>query len=64
MDLINKILPLLWAIVENKKNCSANIATIDNKLTINIILGRKRKRFVYDNDELLLIRQLSSIMST
>lgn len=54
MDFINKIMPVLWQIVEKKKRCAVNVTTIDDKLTVNILLGRRRKIFSNPNTDILL----------
>lgn len=54
MDFINKIMPVIWQIVEKKKRCAVNVSTIDDKLTVNILLGRRRKIFSHPNGDVLL----------
>jgi hypothetical protein len=61
MEFINKILPTLWAIVEKRK-CAVNISSIENKLTVNILLGKRRKTFC-DKDENLLLQQLQNYLA-
>lgn len=61
MEFINKILPTLWAIIE-KRNCAVNISSIENKLTVNILLGKRRKTFC-DQDETLLLKQLEQYLA-
>lgn len=54
MDLIKIIMPTLWQILDKNKKCSINISTIDNKLTVSILFGRRKKRFVADSDKALI----------
>ena len=54
MDLIKNLLPTLWAILDKNKKCAINAATIDGKLTVNILLGRRRKKFSHENEQVLL----------
>jgi hypothetical protein len=54
MELLTKILPMLWQIIEKNKNCAVNVSTIDNKLTINILFGRKKKSFSHSNEAIIL----------
>ncbi len=61
MEFINKILPTLWAIIEKRK-CAVNISTVENKLTVNLLLGNKRKTFC-DKDETLLLQQLQQYLA-
>jgi len=61
MEFINKMLPTLWAIVE-KRNCAVNITTIENKLTVNILLGRSKKTFC-DIDQNLVLKQLEQYLA-
>ncbi len=61
MEFINKMLPTLWAIIEKRK-CAVNISSIENKLTINILLGRRRKTFC-DKDENILLKQLQQYLA-
>ena len=61
MEFINQILPTLWAIVEKRK-CAVNISSIENKLTINILLGKRRKTFC-DKDEAVLLKQLQQYLA-
>lgn len=54
MDLIKLIMPTLWQILDKNKKCSINVSTIDNKLTVNILFGKRRKRFVEEHNQPLL----------
>ena len=54
MDLLKLIMPTLWQILDKNKKCSINVSTIDNKLTVNILLGKRKKRFVEDHQTTLL----------
>ena len=54
MDLIKNLLPTLWAILDKNKKCAINAATIDGNLTVNILLGRRRKKFSHENEQVLL----------
>lgn len=55
-------MPILWQIVEKKKKCAVNVSTIDNKLTVTILFGRRKKRFVH-TDESILLNQLQSFLT-
>lgn len=61
MDFIHKMLPTLWAIVEKRK-CAVNISSLENKLTVNILLGKRRKTFC-DKDENLLLKKLEQYLA-
>jgi hypothetical protein len=61
MEFINKMLPTLWAIVEKRK-CAVNISTTENKLTVNILLGKRRKTFC-DKDENQVLKQLQQYLA-
>lgn len=54
MELFKKILPMLWQIIEKNKDCAVNVSTIENKLTIRILKGRKTKSFSHDDDTVLI----------
>lgn len=56
MDLINKIMGVLWAIIEKNKNCSVNVATIDNKLTVNILRGKRRNTIADTDGNIVLLK--------
>jgi hypothetical protein len=45
MDLLHKVIELAWSILDKNRECAINIATIDNKLTVNILRGRRRKTY-------------------
>lgn len=45
MNLLHKVIELAWSILEKNKECAINIATIDNKLTVNILRGRRRNTY-------------------
>ncbi len=55
MELINKIMVVLWNILDTKKDCSINVATIDEKLTVNILRGRRRKTFSHHDGNIVLM---------
>jgi hypothetical protein len=54
MDFISKIMPVLWQIIEKKKRCSINVSSLDEILTVNILLGRKKKVFSHPDCDYLL----------
>lgn len=62
MDFLSKIMPVLWQIVEKKKQCAINVSTVDKKLTITILFGRKKKRFVHA-DESVMLYELRSFLA-
>ena len=55
MDLFNKIMKVLWSILEKNKKCSINIATIDNILTINILKGKRKRTFAAKDGQIVLL---------
>lgn len=57
MDLLHKVIELAWSILDKNKECAINIAIIDNKLTVNILKGRKRKTYC-DNDANIVLLKL------
>jgi len=61
MEFIQKMLPTLWAIIEKRK-CAVNISSIENKLTVNILFGKRKKTFC-DKDENLLLQQLQQYLA-
>ena len=62
MNFIKRIMPLVWAIVEKNKKCSANVSTFEDKLTITFLLGKRRKVFTHENDN-ILIRDLRHFLA-
>ena len=62
MDFLNKIMPVIWQIVEKKKKCAVNVTTIEDKLIVSILLGRRRKVFSHPNDNVLL-EQLENFLA-
>ncbi len=62
MELFNKILPMLWQIVEKHKDCAVNVSTFEDKLTVRILKGRKTKSFSH-HDDTILIKQLQSYIT-
>lgn len=63
MDLINKIMAVLWNILDAKKDCSINVATIDEKLTVNILRGKRRKTFSHCDGNIVL-RELKQYLAS
>jgi hypothetical protein len=63
MELYNKIMPVLWKILDSTKDGAINIATIDKKLTINILLGKRKKTFTHE-DEKIVLRYLEDFLIT
>jgi len=61
MEFINNLLPTLWAIVE-KRNCAVNITTIGNKLTVNILFGKRKKTFC-DKDQNQVLLQIKQYLA-
>jgi hypothetical protein len=57
MDLFQKIIELAWLILDKNKECAINIATIDNKLTVSILKGRRRKTYC-DSDANIVLSQM------
>ena len=56
MDLITKIMDVLWAIIEKNKDCKVNVATIDNKLTVNILRGKRRNTIADTDGNIVLLK--------
>lgn len=57
MDLMSKIIPLIWQIMDknsNKRKCKVNVSTIDDKLTVSFLFGRKIKQFAHADSNILL----------
>lgn len=54
MDLIRKLLPTLWQILDKNKKCAINVATIDGKLTVSILFGKRKKVFSHHHDDILI----------
>lgn len=48
------LVPTLWEII-GKGKCAINISSLDNKLTITILYGKRRKTFCDNNTEKLLM---------
>jgi hypothetical protein len=61
MDSVTRLIPVLWEIIRRNNKCSVNVSTIENKLTVNILLGKRRKTFC-DKDENLLLKQLQQYL--
>lgn len=47
-------MPVLWQIIDKKKKCAVNVSTIDDKLTVSILFGRRTKRFTHTDSNILL----------
>jgi hypothetical protein len=64
MDFISEIMPVLWHVLSKHKKGAINVSAVDENLTVNILLGRKRKSFTNNNPNLLLcdITQFASSM--
>jgi hypothetical protein len=56
MDLFQKIIELAWLILDKNKKCAINIATIDNKLTVSILRGRRRKTYCDADANIVLMK--------
>ncbi len=56
MELITKIMAVLWAIIEKNKDCKVNVATIDNKLTVNILRGKRRNTIADTDGNIVLLK--------
>lgn len=54
MEFIAGLKPLLWQILEKKKEYAINVSSLDNELTISILFGKKLKRFKNKNNNILL----------
>ena len=54
MDYIKVIMPVIWQIIEKKKRCAVNISTVNDKLTVHILFGRRRKIFSHSDNNVLL----------
>lgn len=61
MDLINTIMPIIWQIIEKKRNCKANVTTFENKLIVNILFGKRKKTFC-DKDHTIILAQLQQFL--
>ena len=56
MDLLHKVVELAWLILDKNKECAINIATIDNKLTVSILEGRRRKTYCDADANIVLLQ--------
>ena len=56
MDLFKKVIELAWLILDKNKKCAINIATIDNKLTVSILRGRRRKTYCVSDANIVLMK--------
>jgi len=56
MDLLHKVIELAWSILDKNKKCAINIATIDNKLTVSILKGRRRKTYCDEDTNKVLVQ--------
>lgn len=54
MDLITKLLPTLWRILDKNNKCAINVAVLDGKLTVSILFGKRKKVFSHPNGDVLL----------
>lgn len=54
MDFLNQVMPVLWHVLSKNKRGAINVSTVDENLTVNILLGRKRKIFVNSDPNVLL----------
>ncbi len=61
MEAFKKLLPMLWQIIEKNRNCTVNVSTFEDKLTVRILTGRKTKSFS-NSDDNILISQLESYL--
>lgn len=56
MDLLNKVMAVLWQILDKNKRCAINVSTIDNKLTVNILRGRRRNTYADEDYNIVLLK--------
>ena len=63
MDDINKIMTVIWQIIEDKKirNCAVNVHTANKKLVVNIIVN-KEKRCFSNTDEKIVLEELQKYL--
>jgi len=54
MDFLHQVMPVLWHVLSKHKRGAINVSTVDDELTVNILLGRKRKSFVNSDPNVLL----------
>lgn len=57
MDDLNKLICVLWSIIEKNRECAINITNRENEIVVNILSGKKYKRFK-NNNALMLINNL------
>lgn len=48
-------MPTLWQIINKYRNCRINITTIDNKLTVSILRGKKINVYADSDIKILLL---------
>jgi hypothetical protein len=53
-------MPILWKLLIKNPKCKINVATIEDKLTVNILLGKRRRTYAHKDID-ILIGQLSNI---
>lgn len=57
MEYVAQIMPVLWQIIDkqkNKRKCRVNVSTIDDKMTVSFLFGRRTKRFSHKDSKVLL----------
>lgn len=57
MDFLNKVIEAACSILVKNEKCSINIETIDNKLTVRILKGRRLKTYC-DKDSNIVIMKM------
>jgi len=63
MDYITKIVPILWEIVENNKDCAINVTNKETEIIVSIWSGKRWKRFKNHDTNMLMseLRQSYSL---
>jgi hypothetical protein len=56
MYILYKVIELAWSIVEKNRECAINISTIDNKLTISILRGRRRETYCDADAKIVMMK--------
>lgn len=55
MEIMSRLMPVLWQILKKHNKGAINVSTVDENLTVNILLGKKRKVFKSRDHGLVLV---------
>lgn len=54
MEFIKDVMPVLWQMINKNRNAAINVSSLDENLTVNILLGKKRLIFTNKDPKVLL----------